>query len=177
MNDMVIKTRLNKQGQYEINELFYSNTELTNFDMNIEFVVLEGFGQVLTSSGASTSIPLIGTTTLLFHNITSDFEEDINIFSYNTLESSVKLNYKLKQHYIISQLNLSQVNLLSFNNGFDFPYIIVYQLDKPESNFTLNVQFEKKEIIEYNFLNLNIEAGYINQNNITELYNNTSSNG
>ena len=177
MNDMVIKTRLNKQGQYEINELFYSNTELTNFDMNIEFVVLEGFGQVLTSSGASTSIPLIGTTTLLFHNITSDFEEDINIFSYNTLESSVKLNYKLKQHYIISQLNLSQVNLLSFNNGFDFPYIIVYQLDKAESNFTLNVQFEKKEIIEYNFLNLNIEAGYINQNNITELYNNTSSNG
>ena len=169
MNDVQITRTI--MNYIDIQYLSYILDETLAINMNMEFIpiIIMGTGQL---HGFLGNIPVVGPTTLILTKILGK-DYDLSYEPVNEgFELSIKMNFNIKKPYSFVNLDLLKVNMLSFTSNF--PYIIVYQLGENERNFRLNLQFESRDNLTYNYLNLKIEAGYINKNNLNDFYYNNS---
>ena len=166
MNDVQITRMI--MNYITIEYLYYILDESIAFNMNMEFIPIQGTGQL---HGFLGNIPVVGPTTLILTKILGK-DYDLSFEPVELLELSIKMNFNIKKPYSLVNLDLLKVNMISFNSNF--PYIIVYQLGENERNFRLNLRFESRDNFTYDYLNLKIEAGYINKNNLNDFYYNNS---
>ena len=165
MNDIQMKTTI--INQVELKYISYSIIAQNSYEKIIEIMPIMGVGVVIDRF---INFPIIGPTTMLI-NSELELHDKIFLFPMNIMETSIKLNYKIKRPYILVNLNLFDVNRIYLES--EFPYIIVYQLDKNERNFILNLQIEVLGSYRYDSSNINITAGYINNNHLKELEKNS----
>ena len=68
----------------------------------------------------------------------------------------------------MQNFDLNKANSIVFLD--ELPYRIVYEMDKNESNFTLNLKFQTEGNSVYNYSNLDIQFAYINSTTLKNHY-------
>lgn len=153
----------------DISGIFYPLAGINNAQMIFTVFPFQNTG---TLEADQIQLRLNGPNTLIanYSYVIGDFPMVIKPSSSFTC--LMKLNFKLKKPYLMQNFDLNKANSIVFLD--ELPYRIVYEMDKNESNFTLNLKFQTEGNSVYNYSNLDIQFAYINSTTLNNLNENHS---